>query len=586
MGNIIVLPEEVSKKIAAGEVIEGPYSVVRELLDNALDAGASFISAVINNGGKDYILVADDGSGMSEEDALLSVQKHTTSKIQSAQDLLQVNTMGFRGEALSSICTVSDFTMVTKREEDGHGTKVVTRFGKSVHAMPEAANKGTAVTVKNLFGNLPARRKFLKSNRAEAAKVKEEIIKKALSFYDRGFSFKSDDRGIYTLQPASVIRERIADIFGHEVGESLIGSEITEEGYSLRGLVSNRTRSLPNRSGQYFFVNRRPVTDRAMLAAVGNPARAFFPAGRFPYVFLFIEIESDLIDVNVHPQKKEIRIKIMQRLFSSIRALVEETLGMRSGEAAGLDRIGRSGDEYKQQVLLVRERSPVHVPYTKLSGEAGSESQGAVAESAELKLSELKLSKSDIDALEFRGALFKTYLLFEAREYVLVVDQHAAHERVYYERFKKEKRTVTARKSLLIPITFTPPSACYEALLEGMESFGKAGIEIVPFGEDSFAVVEIPGIIPDQREEETISLLLEEICSGNLSPTSEQISDRFLKIAACRAAVKEGDDLSEDEAFRLLEDLRSTEVPYMCPHGRPTAVRRSKGYIERLFGRR
>ena len=199
MDHIIVLPEEVSQKIAAGEVIEGPYSVVRELLDNALDAGAAFVSVVINNGGKDYMLVTDNGSGMSEEDARLSIMKHTTSKIRCAEDLDRVSTMGFRGEALSSICTVSDFTMVTRREEDGHGIKVVSRYGKAAQPLPEAANRGTSITVKNLFGNLPARRKFLKSNRAETARIKEEIVKKALAFSERGFSFKTDDRVVYTL---------------------------------------------------------------------------------------------------------------------------------------------------------------------------------------------------------------------------------------------------------------------------------------------------------------------------------------------------------------------------------------------------
>lgn len=579
MGNIIVLPDDVSKKIAAGEVIEGPYSAVRELLDNSIDAGASQITVVVNNGGKDYIRLTDDGSGMSEEDALLSIQKHTTSKIQRVEDLEQVSTMGFRGEALSSICTVSDFTMVTKREEDAHGIRVSSQFGRTVRTVPEAANSGTAVTVKNLFGNLPARRKFLKSNRAEAARVKEEILKKALGFHNRGFTFKSDDRTVYSLRPVSRIRERIADIFGSEVGESLTETGATEQGYSLQLFLSNRSRSLPNRSGQYFFVNKRPVSDRALLAAIGNPARIHFPTGRFPYAFIFIEIEPDLIDVNVHPQKKEIRIKEMQRLFSSIRELAAAALGLGPAYTA---QYGRSDEKYEQKNLLVRER----MPYTVFKEEVDNNRGGTGSHGQDVVSADEELLEADAAHLVFSGALFKTFLLFEGRDYVLVVDQHAAHERVLYERFKKEKGCIAASKSLLIPITFTPPRTCYGALLEGLTGFREAGIEIEPFGDDSFAVVEIPGIIPDQREEETVSLLLEEFCSGNLSPTSGQIADRFLKIAACRASVKEGEVLTEEEAFMLLEDLKDTEVPYMCPHGRPTVVRRSKGYIEKLFGRR
>ena len=582
MDHIIVLPEEVSQKIAAGEVIEGPYSVVRELLDNALDAGAAFVSVVINNGGKDYMLVTDNGSGMSEEDARLSIMKHTTSKIRCAEDLDRVSTMGFRGEALSSICTVSDFTMVTRREEDGHGIKVVSRYGKAAQPLPEAANRGTSITVKNLFGNLPARRKFLKSNRAETARIKEEIVKKALAFSERGFSFKTDDRVVYTLQPAASAIERIGDLFGGEVSENLIETGTTAEGYSLKLFLSNRHRTLPNRAGQYFFINRRPVEDRSLYAAITNPTRAFFPAGRFPYAFVFIEIEPDLIDINVHPQKKEIRIKIMQKLFSSIGNLVGEAqrgAGSLSGE------IGRHYGEYAQTNLLVREPSFEFGRREETNIGFSWEAEAGVSEpfpsAAEGRPSEL-----DSARLVFRGSLFKTYLLFEGPDGVITIDQHAAHERVLYEKYKKEKGSRPVRKSLLIPITFSPPRSCYGTILEGLKAFSEAGIVIEPFGEESFAVVEIPGIIPDHREEETVSLLLEEFCTQSLSPAPEEISERFLKIAACRAAVREGDDLSEEEALRLIEDLGKAEVPYMCPHGRPTAVRRSKGYIEKLFGRR
>jgi len=580
--HIIVLPEEVSQKIAAGEVIEGPYSVVRELLDNSLDAGATFVSVVINNGGKDYILVTDDGSGMSEEDARLSIMKHTTSKIRCAEDLDRVSTMGFRGEALSSICTVSDFTMVTGNDEDGHGTKVSSRFGKAAQPSPQAANRGTSITVKNLFGNLPARRKFLKSNRAETARIKEEIVKKALAFHERGVSFKTDDRVVYTLQPAASVIERIGDLFGGEVKGNLIETGTSAEGYSLKLLLSNRHRTLPNRAGQYFFINRRPVEDRSLYAAISNPTRAFFPAGRFPYAFVFIEIEPDLIDINVHPQKKEIRIKVMQKLFSSIGDLVRESL---SGTSSLPPQIGRYQGEYEGTDRLVREQS----------SEGGRKEEGYIGFPVEaehgfsesfVSAAEERPSALDSARLVFRGSLFKTYLLFEDQDGIIAIDQHAAHERVLYEKYKKEKGSSPVRKSLLIPITFTPPRTCYGAILDGLKAFGEAGIVIEPFGEESFAVVEIPGIIPDHREEETVSLLLEEFCTKSLRPAPEEISERFLKIAACRAAVKEGDDLSEAEALRLIDDLGKADVPYMCPHGRPAVVRRSKAYIEKLFGRR
>lgn len=573
MGSIIVLPQEVSQKIAAGEVIEAPYSVARELIDNALDAGASRIQVVTVNGGRDSILVTDDGAGMSGEDALLSIQKHTTSKIREADDLLGVRTMGFRGEALSSICTVSDFSMVTKTADAEHGTRVLCRFGKNVSSRPEASNRGTAVTVRGLFSNLPARRKFLKSSRSESVRVKEEIVKKALFFHQTGFSFKADDKTVYSFGPANDIRTRIGDVFGVDIEKSLRERSAVGEGYELTLLVSDPAHALSGRSGQYFFVNGRPVADRALFAAVGNPLRGYFPAGKFPYLFLFIDIEPGLVDVNVHPQKKEVRISVMQRLFSAVGDLMRKALSHAIPDRPDVSHI--------PDAQRLHERSPVQDVFMY-----ATPSQDEETRPPELFSPDHELAAFEPAGLRFRGTLYRTYLLFEGDDDVLVVDQHAAHERVLYERFRSQKRRANMNKALLVPIIFTPPGSCYGDLAEALECFGEAGIVIEPFGEESFAVVELPGIVPEHREEETVSRILGEFCAKELGPDTGLIEERFLKTAACRAAVKEGDTLSEEEAFRLLSDLASAEVPYMCPHGRPSVIRRSRAYIEKLFGRR
>jgi DNA mismatch repair protein MutL len=578
LGNIIVLPQEVSRKIAAGEVIEAPFSVVRELIDNALDAGAARIQVVINNGGKDSILVTDDGAGMSGEDALLSIQEHTTSKIRQADDLLGVRTMGFRGEALSSICTVSDFSMVTKTQDAPHGTRVCCRFGRNVTSRPEAANVGTAVTVRSLFSNLPARRKFLKSGRSESVRVKEEIVRKAIYFHHTGFSFKTDDKTVYSLLPVNDIRARIGDVFGTDIEKSLYEANTDGEGYSLTLFVADPSHTLSGRHGQYFFVNGRPVSDRALFAAVGNPIRGYFPAGRFPYLFLFIDIEPGLVDVNVHPQKKEVRISVMHRLFASVGDLMRQALTLPNGDTlrsdgGGNNRVPGSNSLY--------ERPPVQDMFLYSPFRGDEEFRLPHVYSAAVEQEAF-----DPAGLRFRGALFRTYLVFEGEDYVLIVDQHAAHERVLYERFRSQKQQARMNKTLLVPIVFTPPGSCFGDLSEALGRFREAGIVIEPFGEESFAVVELPGIVPEHREEETISRLLDEFCAGNLGPDAGMIEERFLSTAACRAAVKEGDDLSEEEAFRLLSDLASARVPYMCPHGRPSVIRRSRTYIEKLFGRR
>ncbi|UCB45700.1 MAG: DNA mismatch repair endonuclease MutL [Spirochaetota bacterium] len=574
MGKIITLPQEVSDKIAAGEVIEGPHSVVRELLDNALDAGATQISVTVNNGGKDFIQVADNGYGMVEEDAVLSIEKHSTSKITDIEDLNAISSIGFRGEALSSICAVSDFSMLTGTPETIHGTRVNCRYGKDTSSEPHASNRGTQVTVRNLFQNLPARMKFLKSNRSETAKIKEELLKKALSFYERGIFFKADDRVIYSLKPRNEVLDRIGDIFGDNIKNKLVATKVKKEHFSFTLYISDQSCTLSNRSGQFFFVNRRPVTDRSLYIALNNSAKATIPAGRYVYAFVYIDIDPTLIDVNVHPAKKEIKIKLMGKLFSSLSGAVTQSLAPVAFEEQRFTiDIAESRAEYTQADMLVRE------PH-------GFETEDRVYEASYASVYQQDVFPVVIEKLIFKGVIFSTYVFFESDDFILLIDQHAAHERVLYEKLKKEAGESTYRKSLLIPITFTPPRSHLEDLTESLETFQEAGIVIEPFGEESFNITEIPSFVPEEKEEETLSILFEEFYEGSLKVTTRDIRDRFLKIAACRHAVKEGDKLTQDEAFRLLEDLGKTEVPYMCPHGRPTVIKQRKQYFEKLFRRR
>jgi len=326
MGRIIILPEEVTHKIAAGEVIEGPFSVVRELIDNSIDAGATEIQIVINNGGKDFILVRDNGCGMDETDAVLSIQKHSTSKIKSAEDLLRIRTLGFRGEALSSICRVSDFQMITAVAENPIGTTVSCSFGGEISSAPCSANPGTEVRVRNLFFNLPARRKFLRSNRAEFLKVKNEIIKKAIPFYGVGFRFISDDKKIFNLHPAGEINLRFLQLFGYELVEALRIFHARGDGFEITGYITGKGFSVSNRRLQYVFVNRRPIEEKSIIYTINEAIRGFNPPARYPACFLFIDVEPDGIDVNVHPAKSEVRLKkqkdINRTIYESIRNIL------------------------------------------------------------------------------------------------------------------------------------------------------------------------------------------------------------------------------------------------------------------------
>ena len=603
-------------KIAAGEVIEGPFSVVRELIDNAVDAGSTQVRISITNGGKDFIQVTDNGTGMSEEDAKLSMLKHTTSKIKTIEDLNSIVSMGFRGEALASICAVSDFSLVTKQEEGEHGIRVYCEAGGDIRTEPAASNPGSVVTVRNLFRNLPARKKFLKSNRAEAAKVKDEIIKKAISFNGCGFTYKSDDKTVFSLESRTDRLGRLIDLYGRSFGENLIEVHHEDSRVTLHGYISNNKMSLPNRSGQYLFINGRPVSDRSLLFALNNPCRGVVQAGRYLYAFVFISIDQELVDINVHPAKKEIKIKPADQVYSAVYHAVDEALregyyGIAFGPGT-LTHAGPGG-----------ELSPLRTPeisgdtYTpagfrtfgydekKWNGTAVHESRGAQGtepggrtEVVSARRETAPISGgTPVDSMEslfdivegayqYRGSIFNTFLIFETDRGIILVDQHAAHERIFYEQYRRVYDGEGALKTLLVPINFTPPAGKYGDILDAVESFREAGIQIEPFGDESFNILTLPAFIPENREEQAVSQLFEELYAGNLSLSAQEIRDVFLKLAACRSAVKEGDVLNREEAKALIGDLLEVEVPFVCPHGRPTMVRYSREYFDKLFRRR
>ncbi len=625
MGNIIVLPKEVYTKIAAGEVVDGPSAVVRELIDNSIDAGADSIRVTINNGGKDFIQVSDNGCGMSEKDAILSVQKHTTSKIRRFEDLSEIRSMGFRGEALSSICAVADFTMITRPEGSTTGTKITCPAGGRCAVEPAASNEGTTVIVKELFRTIPARRKFLKSNRAEAAKIREEVRKKALGFFDAGFRYKTDDRVVFNVGPAVDEKKRIEDIFGRTLFRTLVEFREETDGLQVHGFISGSGATLPNRRGQYFFINRRPVAHPSLFFAVNASLRGMIPSGRYVYVFVFIGMDPALVDVNVHPAKKEVKIQTIDRLFSLLRSCIDKSVGKhfyglpsfhggedgkavvkglskervqnRERESAGFQRVtGSHASLYKSSGLPApgRREEDAGFPGYGIPKPGVNKHRGEQVSAAESSaVSELKGFEpaggmwyaAGTGGVAYRGCLYLTYPVFEVGDDVILMDQHAAHERVLYERLLAAADEGRAVKNLLIPINFTPPSSQYGELLDHLDSFKNAGIELEPFGDESLNVRTLPACIQDRREEELLSLFLEEFYRGAVQPDESHIREYFVRLAACRGAVKEGDRLSESEALSLLNDLMNARIPFVCPHGRPTVIRLTKRELEKQFGR-
>jgi len=592
LGSIIVLPQQVVSKIAAGEVIEGPGSVVRELLDNSIDARAFHIKIFINNGGKEYIMVSDDGYGMSGEDALLSIQKHTTSKLRSIEDLSSLTTMGFRGEALSSITAVSDFSMITRKNGELSGTRLTCHYGKDLKVEPAGANVGTEITVRGLFHNLPARKKFLRSNRAESARVKEEVLKKALSFPNIGFYYRSDDRTVFNLLPVENVSLRIGNIFGKELEKNLIEISYRDEIFSINGFISNRNWLLSNRGGQYIIINGRVVEDKSLSFALNQPAKSIVPAGKYIYAFVFVEIDPFLVDINVHPAKREIRVKIERKLFEALYSLIESTLRKSFNipeslkglhgiiEKGGLSETGLSERFSVKETGSYKENYPRRIGTDIRLLSKQLKTGGLFKEAPESFL------LGWVERSEYRGLLLGTYLLFEVKNLLLIVDQHAAHERVLFERYKKLFSGKIDVKNLLLPINFTPPRSQYQNILDSLEALGLIGIGIEPFGEESFNINTLPAFIPDHREEEILSDLFQELYEGKLSLKPDKVKERFVAISACRNAIKDGDIIGEEEARALVKELQNTEIPNICPHGRPTFVIVTGEDLEKVFKRK
>ena len=608
MARINILPKEIYTKIAAGEVIDGPYSVVRELIDNSIDANPESIKIITRIGGKEVIVVQDDGEGMSWEDAELAVKKHTTSKISNIVDLQKIETMGFRGEALSSICAVSDFDLITKSKENDTGIRLLSKFGKIIKVEPAPFSQGTKINVKNIFGNMPARQKFLKSNRSESSKIKDVIIKKSLCFNRIAFHYESEDRLIFSLPSKKHRRDRISSLFGQEIDKHLLEVNYEYDNFAIRGYVTDRDYTLSNRNGQYLYINNRPIYNRSFQFVINESARRLITQGRYVYAFIFVDIAPELIDVNVHPAKLEVKIKIEKEVSSALYRAVQNAYQNRIYNIKTeidsenekdryenfLDKEKNYNSGINDTTVNINNKGLYLVKDDKLS-EYGKADEEQLKNDSGFSVRDVQLPGEEVSAgyfniyinrLRYVGSIFNGFLIFEEGESILLIDQHAAHERVLYEQFLEKYKTVNPANNLLIPINLTPPPGMYDEIMESKEDFITAGIEIEPFGDGSFNINSIPAFLPEDKESKIILEFFNEYFEKRYFPESGSIKDRFLKYSACKAAVKEGEKMEQKEAFFLIKLLFKCKVPYICPHGRPTILRVKKNYIERIFKRR
>ncbi len=554
---VAILAPQVADQIAAGEVVERPASVVKELVENALDAGARAVRVEIEDGGKSLIRVSDDGSGMSRPDAELALSRHATSKIRDAADLIGVRTFGFRGEALPAIASVSRFELETS--PDGRtGTRVRTSGGKRDQTDDVVRQRGTTVTVRGLFFNTPARRKFLRAHATETRAVVEALTVLALTRPDVAFTLTSDDRPLVDVRPASAPIDRVHALWGRELADTLMSVAHREGPLEVRGFVQRPAQAKPAGRKGYVFVRGRPIRDPFILRAAEAGYRSTIAPGDRPSLVLFLDLPGDAVDVNVHPSKLEVRFR--DKFF--VEKVVEEAVRRALAPLAAAAPLGTSGD---------------------IAG-VGFQVSGFGSGST-LEIFPGRPSTPDTRPLTPLLQVFDTYILFQTDSGVAIIDQHSAHERVLYEGAMRQLTGDGApAQRLLLPLTLelTPPEL--DAVDGHRELLRRVGYEVEPFSGRAVVVHTAPNPHPRFDAARCLGELVADLAGGRFGGWANRL-ERFAATYACRAAVKAGQRLDPDEMRELVLRLLAATLPAHDVHGRPTIVQLPKDELERRFGR-
>ncbi|RMG44768.1 MAG: DNA mismatch repair endonuclease MutL [Acidobacteria bacterium] len=563
MGRIRVLPQTVADRIAAGEVVERPASVVRELLDNALDAGARRIEVDLVEGGRARIGVADDGCGMDPDDALLAFERHATSKIAAPDDLGAIRSLGFRGEALAAIASVARVELVTSPGEGSEGCRVLFDHGRLVGREPAARARGTTVTVERLFANVPARLKFLKSVGTELEHCLRVCTRSALAHPETGFRVRHAGKPLLVAPPAAGIRERIGDVLGSRWAARLVEGRLADGDLRVQVFAAPADVHRPTRAGLHLFVNRRPVRDPLLLGAVRDAFGPSLPSGRYPVAVVYLEIPPEQVDVNVHPTKTEVRFAEPRRVRGAVVAALR-------GVLARPDALPRLGP-------------PSASPTGPAAPPAGS---GATLWDARAAAPEPPgVAEPPADSVRALAQFRDCYIVAEDAEGLLVVDQHVAHERLLYERLLRDAASgPLPRQVLLFPPTVELGPEEGELVERHAGTLQRIGFRIEPFGDRTVVIREAPQILGSRPVEGPLREVLAALGRGD-GVGAEQLVPRLLATIACHAAVKKGMPLTREKMDYLLRGLRCCEVPAHCPHGRAISIRIELDRLERAFGR-
>ncbi len=648
MGRIRLLPDALASQVAAGEVVERPASVVKELVENSIDAGAKSIEVRVERGGISLIRVLDDGHGMNRDDALMCLERHATSKIRTKEDLGAISTLGFRGEAMPSIASVSKFRLTTRETNALSGTEVVVNGGKMSSVKDSGEPPGTQIEVRSLFFNVPARRKFLRTENTEFSHLEQQVRLQANAHPEIRFALMRGDRMSFQLPATKDLRERIRGLVGGDLAGRLLqipaleGAAADSAVVKIRGFIGPPGMGRSSRQQQLTFLNGRPVEGAVLHYALREGYRTSLMKGQYPVTFLFLEMPPDAVDVNVHPAKKEVRFHDGNGVRDAIADAIRRTLqGEMRRPVSGVGFTGSDSSAPREEQVDLVPPAETHslrrdwggysagAASTRIdnrqsaSGEATAEAPAATVQEridAAYRASRAETTLSDdahdsegdeasqtvpltaaggssghapaevaMRAEDFRllGVLGKLYVLLEGREGLVLMDQHAAHERVLFEEMKRRMETGgVPSQQLLMPLTVELAPADFDVVSKNIETLNRLGIAAEPFGGNTLKVDSLPTFLKNDDPQAFLDAVIDELRGASRGLSSIRLGEDMVATTVCRHAVKANDPLRDAELERLLADLLKCEMPYCCPHGRPTLIQMSFAELEKKFGRR
>ena len=602
MSRIKLLPETLASQVAAGEVVERPASVVKELVENSIDAGASAIEVGIQRGGMSRIRVVDDGCGMDRDDALLSLERHATSKIASAADLAAISTLGFRGEALPSIASVSRFRLSTREAGAVAGTEILVNGGRIETVRDGGEAPGTQIEVRSLFYNVPARRKFLRSETTEARNIEHQFFLQALAHPEIGFTLVREDNIASQLPITTSLRDRIRDLYGAKLLDDLLEISLRDRrGIQVHGWIGRAGVSRQTRAQQFVFVNGRAIDSGILSTALREGYHTALMRGQFPVTFLFVDLDPREVDVKVHPAKREVRfrdpasvreaiVEAVQRTLESGRVEWQRKFNAPAAPAAGLPpgpaATRPDGETTFVSSQIVGQDSARPSNFAPLDQVSRADSLN-LPRPIDGNRPEPQIEPRRDQQFQIIGVLNRLYVLMENSDGLVLVDQHAAHERILFEELRRrmEEQGVPSQR-MLLPQIFSLPPRDAEWVERNVATLQKMGIGVENFGANSFRVDTLPAFLEIADAAGFLRKVIDELIMTSRSSSPLRLGEDMIAKTVCRHAVKANDPLRYPEIEKLIRDLLACDLPYCCPHGRPTMIQISHAELEKKFGRK